>query len=157
MRPILGLLLAFALTVPAAAQTMTHGGAIGEQHREACDNMLTATHEMMDALAADPSADLTAAMKKVDDGVKDCSYPHYVSAAQAFETYAKAVVAHRSGDATWAPTLDSALSQLAACQSFWGTAKLGTHCASVAKIAAKDKSDWSAAPAASAPAASASP
>jgi len=150
MRPILGLLLVLAFTVPVAAQTMTHGSAVGEQHREACDNMLTATHEMMDALNADPAGDVTGAMKKVDDGVKDCTYPHYIAAAQAFETYAKAVVAHRAGDASWAPTLDSALTQLAACQSFFGSAKLGTHCGDVATIAAKEKTDWGAAPAATA-------
>ncbi len=150
MRPILGLLLVIAFTVPAAAQTMTNGSAVTEQHREACDNMMTATHDMMDALKADPAGDVAAAMKKVDDGVKDCTYPHYVSAAQAFETYAKAVVAHRAGDASWAPTLDSALTQLAACQSFFGTAKLGTHCGNVATIATKEKADWSAAPAATA-------
>jgi hypothetical protein len=109
--------------------------------------MLTATHEMMDALKADPAGDVSAAMKKVDRGVKDCTYPHYVSAAQAFETYAKAVVAHRAGDTSWAPTLDSALTQLAACQSFFAGAKLGTHCGDVATIAMKEKADWSAAPA----------
>jgi hypothetical protein len=144
------LLLVFAFTAPVAAQTMTNGSAVTEQHREACNSMLTATHDMMEALNADPAGDVAGAMKKVDDGVKNCDYPHYVSAAQAFETYAKAVVAHRAGDASWAPTLDSAITQLAACQSFFSSGKLGTHCATVATIASKEKLDWSAGPAATA-------
>jgi hypothetical protein len=151
MRLALAVVLAGALAAPASAQSMSRGSAAaGEAHREACDAMLTATHDMMQALDADPSADVSAAMKKVDDGAKDCTYPHTVAAAQAFETYAKAVVAHRSGDAGWVPVLDAALTQLAACQSFWGTAKLGAHCATVAATAAKQKAAWSGAPAAAA-------
>jgi hypothetical protein len=120
--------------------------ASGDEHRIVCDDMFTVVHQMMGLVENDPNSQLASTMKRLDDDEKDCSYPHYVAGAQAFETYAKAVIAHRSGDASWPVTLDSAIAQLTACQSFWGTAKLGTHCGELVTIANKSKADWSTPP-----------
>ncbi len=151
-RTVLSMCLVIAFASPALAQMGGGTRATGSEHQIVCEEMFTVVHQMMGLVASDPNSEMASTMKHLDDDEKDCSYPHYVAGAQAFETYAKAVIAHRSGDTSWPATLDSAIAQLTACQSFWGTAKLGAHCGDLITTANKNKSDWSAASASAAPA-----
>ncbi len=145
-RAVLLIVALSSLACPAFAQMGGGTRASGDEHRIVCDDMFTVVHQMMGLVESDPNAQLASTIKHLDDDEKDCSYPHYVSGVQAFETYAKAVIAHRSGDASWPATLDSAIAQLTACQSFWGTAKLGVHCGELSATASKNKVDLSATP-----------